>query len=212
MSCIDFLRSNTLSSNLSMRVRAFGLLALASFCLSLSSHAEETRTAPLIEPGYIFFAGTAEKSLTGAKGYSMQFRSEGERGTYRPSVAADFFFSSGSTSVSSTASSFKLYGGSFVPGYSIFIFREGYFQPFFGLAGIIGWNYFNLSTPPAGVEGYTQGFSYGYEVSSGVDIRFKRSDTSAMRLKASMSTVRARIAGQTAFGLGGFRFTVGFYY
>jgi len=188
------------------------ILAIALLADNRQVEAEETRTLPTIETGAHFFAGPTETSLTGARAYPLIFRAEAIRGKFRPSVAAEFFYSAGTASVGASSTSYTLYGGSFTPAYNIFMFREGYFQPFFGVGGILGWNYLKLTTPPASVEAYTQGYSYGYELSSGVDIRFARAESSALRLRASMTYLVSRIAGQSAFALGGFRFVAGFVY
>jgi hypothetical protein len=188
-------------------VRAAMVFALASSPLV---NADEVRTIPVIEGGLQFISGVAEQSLTGSNAYILQFRSEGARQRFRPSVAAEFMYSSGNTSVTSSATPFTLYGGSFNPGYNIFAFKEGYFQPSIGVGAIFGWHYLKITSPPAAVEAYTQGFSYGFELTSGVDVRFKRTDSSAIRIKASMIYLKSRIAGQTTFGLGGFRLMLGF--
>lgn len=177
-----------------------------------AARADDTRTLPTLETGIQFISGKAESSLTGASAYPIIFRAETQRGTFRPSVATEFLYSAGTTSVTSTATKYTLYGASFVPAYNVFVFREGIFQPFFGFGGVMGWNYFKMTTPPTGVDAYTQGFSYGYEISSGVDISLGRSDGSSMRLRGSMLYLTSRIGGLSTFGLGGFRFVAGFVY
>jgi hypothetical protein len=169
----------------------------------------ETRTVPVFELGAQLFAGDEGKSLRGAKAYATSFRSEVDRGRIRGIVGAQFDYSTGSASVGTDTLSYSMYGGSFIPGYSLYFFRNGYFQPFFSGAGILGWNFLSLSSPPTGTEPYTQGFSYGYELSSGVDIRFKRSGGRALRLKCSYSNVSGQIAGLSGFQLAGIKFIVG---
>jgi len=176
------------------------------------ARADETRTLPIIEVGAHFFAGTAEESLTGSRAYPIVFRSEAQRGQLRLSIATEFLFSSGSTSVTSTSTTYTLYGASFNPSYNYFVFREGYFQPFVGVGGIVGWNYFKMTTPPTGVDAYTQGYAYGYELSAGVDIRFSNADSSALRLRAALVSLSSQIAELSPFALGGFRFLVGYVY
>jgi len=182
------------------------LLIGVFFCGQLFA---ETRTVPSVELGWQFFSGEEGKSLRGASSYSAYFRSEEDRGRLRGNVAAQFDYSTGTASVSDSELAYTMYGGSFVPGYSLYFFKDGYFQPFMSAGGVLGWNFLNLTTPPTGTEPYTQGFSYGYELASGVDIRFRRSGGRALRLKAAYNTVYGQIAGLTGFQLSGFKFIVG---
>lgn len=176
---------------------------LSSFILA------ETRTVPVMEVGGQFYAGEEGKSLRGAKAYAASFRSEVDRGRLRGIVGAQFDYSSGDASVGTDTLPYTMYGGSFVPGYSVYFFRDGYFQPFFTAAGIVGWNFLSLTSPSAGTEPYTQGFSYGYEISSGVDIRFQRSRSRAYRLKCAYTSVSGNVAGLSGFQLSGIKFVLG---
>ncbi len=169
----------------------------------------DTRTVPVMELGGQFYAGDEGKSLRGAKAYSASFRSEVDRGRLRGIVAAQFDYSAGDASVGTDTLAYKMYGGSFVPGYSMYFFKEGYFQPFFTAAGIVGWNFLSLTSPATGTEPYTQGFSYGYEISSGVDIRFQRSRSRAYRLKCAYTSLSGSVAGLSGFQLSGIKFVIG---
>jgi hypothetical protein len=174
------------------------------------SYADDFRTLPLLEGGMQMYTGADGKSLTGNNGYFVLFRAEGMRGHLRPFVGAQFDYSRGDTSIDGTATPFTLYGGSFMPGYNLFLFREGALQPFFGVAGALGWNFLHLTAAPDSVDAFTQGFAFGYEVSAGVDIRFKRSSASALRLRCGIWNYRAMIGGSSSFGLNGYRFAAGF--
>ena len=64
---------------------------------------------------------------------------------------------------------------------------------------------------PAGgtIDPSTQGFSYGYEVSGGVDIREHRNNGTAVRLRAGLWTTYNMIAGTSSYPMNGFRITMG---
>jgi hypothetical protein len=185
-------------------------LFLGAIFLSLSEPIfADSRTVPALELGGQFYSGVEGKSLRGATAYSVYFRSEEDRGRVRGVVAARFEYSTGTASVNSSDLAYTMYGGSFDPGYSLYFFRAGYIQPFLTGSGVIGWNFLNLTSPPTGTEPYTQGFSYGYELSTGVDIRFRRSGGKALRIKCAYNTLYGQIAGLTGFQLSGVKFILG---
>ncbi len=178
------------------------------FLMANPAHAD-IRPVPVMELGYHFHTGKeAGPSLTGAKGYSLVFISEDTKDNFRPHAGAEFDFSSGNMFINSEEYTYSLYGANFVPGVSFYIFSEGYFQPFISGSGIIGWHYASLSDPPGDVEKQTQGLSFGYELSAGIDIRGKQSDATAFRLKGSVVTLSSTITGKTT-DMGAFKFSVG---
>lgn len=190
--------------------KSFQFVWVVFLFFSINSQSQTARTDPVLEIGTVKFSGTEGKSLRGATGYSVAFRSEADRGRFRSQVAAQFDYSTGQASVSTSDLAYTLYGGNFVPAYSFYFFREGFFQPFFTAGGIVGWDFIQLTDPPTGTEPYTQGFSYGYELSTGVDIRLRRNnDSKALRLKTSFWFVQGQVAGLTGFQLSGFKFAVG---
>ena len=175
---------------------------------STSSRAE-LRPHPVVELTTHLFTGTTGKSLKGARGYSAVFRSEDIQGVFRPHVAFEFGYHSGLASIGTNTPAFSMYRASFLPGANFFIIPNGGFQPFIGMNANVGWDFFKMAAPPTGIEGNTQGFSYGYEVSAGVDIRIQQFHAEAWRVTSSVLTIFSGVAGQSGFQLNSFRLGLG---
>jgi hypothetical protein len=102
-------------------------LAWALICAGLSiilarpAHAEPTTKAGSENVSFLalhshWFSGGLDKSLTGSKGYILQFSSESLGDYFRTNYAADFLFASGEVSLNSTPLSCLMIGGFFSPG------------------------------------------------------------------------------------------------
>ena len=191
---------------------ALGVFALVlGVCILAPLRALGDDTAPIIELGALFHAGTTGKSITGANGYFVSFRSERERTFFRPSVAFKIDYSSGTASVGSASPNFTLFGASFTLGANFFIFGQGKFQPFVGGSGVIGWDLLKLPSPPTGVENNTRNLSFGYEVNAGVDIRTS-SKGNALRVRGAYWAVTSGLAGISGFELNAFQLSLGIVY
>lgn len=187
------------------------LLALiVSLLASQAAHARGGgQYAPVAEMGVNFHAGETGKSLTGAFGYFLTFRAEDRKGFFRPTIAAELQSAVGKASVGTSKPNFTMYGFSFMPGCHLFGFPVARFLPFVGANAILGWNFLSLKGQPASVEPYTQGISYGYEVSAGVDIRPGSSEGYALRIRSGYWWAQAGLAEISGFQLHGFRITMG---
>lgn len=174
----------------------------------------DVKPMPAIELGYSFFSATLKtNSVTGAAAYGVALKSEDVSGYIRPSVGANYLFSSGNATVngSTVNTGYTMYMAFFNLGFSYFPFSEGYFQPYIGASGVAGWNYFQFTntTPPGGLDKNTQGMAFGYELSAGTDIRTRQSDSTAFRIGASLVQVSGTVAGKTAFPLTSYRICLG---
>ena len=105
-----------------------------------------------------------------------------------------------------------MFGGSFLPGFNLFIFNEGKVLPFVGANGVIGWNVLKLSTDVTGVESNTKSLAYGFEVSAGVDVRFGSIRGNAIRLRTGFWSVTSSLGGISGFEHHAFKFSVGIVY
>lgn len=168
--------------------------------------------APIIEVGTNFYTGNTGTSITGALGYQATFRAERRKGNFRTTMAADFSYAMGSTTVSESTSDFSLMGVGFLGGIHFFPFLTGRFQPFLGGSGVCSWNFLKLAAPPTNIEPNTQGMAYGYELAAGVDLRFGSSEGNAIRLKGTIWNISSTLAGVSGFQLTGFRLMIGIVY
>lgn len=188
-------------------------LLAASACIFLfqpNTLAGDVRPHAVVEFSYHTYTGTEGKSIKGATGYTMIFRSSDIKGFLRPHVAFEIGTSTGTASINTDTPSYTLYRASFLPGFHIYIIPAGNFQPFVGANGTVGWSFFQMDSPPTGIEGDTQGLFYGYEASAGVDIRFSKNKDSAIRISSSVLTNYAQVAGFTDFQLNSFRLALGY--
>ncbi len=165
--------------------------------------------APVAAIGVNFHTGVTGKSLTGALGQYVAFRAEARKGYFRPNAACEVQSSVGKASIGSDTPAATIYGSGFLAGFHVFLFPTGRFQPFFGGNGVFSWHFMKLASPPTGVEPYTQGLSYGYEASAGVDIRMGSQDGTALRIRSGFWSVGSQLAGVSGFQLNGFRFELG---
>ncbi|OFZ22230.1 MAG: hypothetical protein A2X94_01875 [Bdellovibrionales bacterium GWB1_55_8] len=168
--------------------------------------------APIVELGANMHTGDSGKSISGAMTYVVTFRAEKRKGMFRPSIAADLGYTSGTASIGAELPGFTMMGAGFLGGIHVFPFTTGRFQPFFGGSGVLAWNFLKLPTPPAGTEPNTQGLSLGYQASAGVDLRFGNLEGQAIRIHGSLWSVSSSLAGVSGFQLAGFRLTLGVSY
>ncbi|MGK5088785.1 hypothetical protein WDW86_14605 [Bdellovibrionota bacterium FG-2] len=185
------------------------VLFVPSLALLVTETASANEYAPIVELGTTIHSGVTGKSLTGANGYFMAFRSERRKGLFRPEMAAELQRTSGNVTVGSEAADVTVLGAAFLGGFHCFFFKEGRFQPFVGANAVLGWHSLRMTTPPSGIEPYTQGLSYGFEATAGVDMRFGGFDGTAFRLNTGMWSVSSSLAGVSGFQLGGVRIAVG---
>ena len=168
--------------------------------------------APILETGVNFHSGDTGKSISGSNEYVVTFRAEKRKGMWRPTIAADLGYASGTASVGAESPSFTMMGAGFLGGVHLFPFTTGRFQPFVGGSGILAWNFMKLATPPTGVEPNTQGLSLGYEISAGVDLRLGNVEGNALRIHGGLWSATSSLAGVSGFQLTGFRLSLGVAY
>ncbi len=154
-----------------------------------------------------WFSGGLEKSLTGSKGYVLQFSSETLGEYFRPNYAADFLFVSGEASLSSTPLACVLVGGFFSPGINVFPTPGSTFSPYVGASGVVGWGLMQLAAPPTGVGVHSQSLTYGYELRAGMS--WRTSGGRHYRLQTSLFSARGKFAETSGVLLDGLRFGVG---
>ncbi len=188
------------------------LLIVVSLLPSVAQAGSANEYSPIIEMGTILHSGTTGKSLTGTTGYYMAFRSEQRKGHFRPEMAAELQMTSGTITLDDIKVSTSVFGAAFLGGFHFFFFKEGSFQPFVGVNGVLGWHSLRMTSPPAGVEPYTQGLSYGYEATAGVDMRFGSAEGTAFRVHSGLWSVASSLAGVSGFQLGGIRISIGLVY
>jgi len=167
---------------------------------------------PILEVGANWHTGAAGKNIAGTTEYAATFRAEKRGGMFRSSFALDLGYAKGTASVGTDTPSAMVIGVGFLPGFFLFPFPNGNIQPFLGGSGVLGWHFFKMDTPPAGVEANTQGLSLGYEISAGVDLRFGGDNGWGLRLHSGLWSVTSTLAGQSGFQLNGFRLSLGFAY
>ncbi len=187
----------------------FILMCLAVFFEEKSYGKAAGDFAPTMDIGVMFYTGTTGKSMTGALGQIFTFRAESRKGFFRPQAALEVTTTVGKASIGSDTPSASLYGSAFLLGTHFFVFSNAKFTPFVGGSGIAAWNYLKMSSPPTGVEPQTQSLTFGYEVTSGVDIRMGSLDGTALRIKSGFYTTSGKLAGVSGFMLYGFRFSLG---
>jgi hypothetical protein len=166
----------------------------------------------IVEGGMVFHSGDSTKSLTGANSYVLGLGAQVRQGYFRPQVSVLLQFASGKASIGTDTPDFTMYGGTILPGLTINPFggMKSGFQPFLSGFGVIGSHYFQMSTPPTGIDKNTLGLSFGYEVGAGVDIAM--ANKKALRIQTVFMSVSSAIAGQSGFLLNGFRFTLGYFF
>ena len=193
-------------------IAAFGLVL--AFCSekSFARGSSGGDYAPVLDLGINFYTGTTGKSLTGSTGYFFNFRAEDSKGFFRPHAAMELSYSGGQASIGSDTPSSTMFGAGFLAGVHLFAFSTGRFQPFVGGNGVFAWNYLKMTSPPSGIEPNTEGLSFGYEASAGVDMRFGSSEGNALRIKSGYWAVTSKLAGMSGFQLSGFRITIGIVY
>lgn len=187
------------------------LFLLAGFAMPSAYAAGKTATLPLVLGGIGFFNGKTGKSFTGSNEYFLVFGAEEKTGNLRYNVGMDFEYSSGTASVGTDTPKYSLFGAGLLPGFHIFPFSDGKFQPFLGLHGVGAWHYMSMAAPPTGVEPNTQSFSFGYQISAGVDIR-PGGGGRALRVMSALSSVSSTLAGVSGMDLFAFRFALGIVY
>ena len=155
--------------------------------------------SPALEFGMRTFNGPNQTSgsqgnLSNSRGYFINFRAENRKDIFRLNAAAQFEFASGTAGVTApTASdSYSMYGGAFLPGFFVYPFVQGRFQPFLGAAGLVGWYIMNLTNV------YTQGLSFGYEVTAGVDMSGGNGAGKIYRLRSAYASHSASLGGNTS--------------
>jgi hypothetical protein len=189
--------SDTLSMRPALRISILGvffaLLPISGWCGTSG-----TVASPAVEGGLRMFngpnvaTGTAG-NLSGAKGYFLNFRAESRKDMFRLNAAAQFEMASGTAGVTAPSASdaFSMYGAAFLPGFFVYPFQAGRLQPFAGAAGLVGWYIMNLS------NAYTQGLSFGYEVSAGVDLSSGGAGK-IFRLRSAYASHSASLGGNTS--------------
>jgi len=154
-----------------------------------------------------WFSGGLDKSLTGSKGYVLQFSSEALGDYFRPNYAADFLFASGEASLNSTSLSCLLIGGFFSPGINVFPTPGGTFSPYVGASGVVGWGLMQLAEPPTGVGVHTQSLTYGYELRAGIN--WRTGGGRHYRLQTSLFSATGKFAATSGVLLDGLRMGIG---
>jgi hypothetical protein len=169
--------------------------------------------APVLEAGVNLHSGDTEKSITGTMGYFLGFKAEERKGFFRPLVGFQLESASGTAHLGTDEPDFSLLGASFLAGAHLFPFREGRFQPFVGGAGVLGWHYLKMESPPTDVDPQTDSLSFGWEASAGVDLRLGQSrEGTGIRLRGSLWNVTSTLGGQSGFELSGWRISLGLVY
>lgn len=172
-----------------------------------------TVASPAVELGIRMFNGPNQATgtagnLSGARGYLLNFRAESRKDIFRLNAAAQFEMASGTAGVTSPSASdaFSMYGAAFLPGFFVYPFSAGRMQPYLGAAGLVGWYIMNLSNV------YTQGLSFGYEVSAGVDLS-SGGASKIVRLRSAYASHSASVGGNTSgVSLSAFILTLGVAY
>jgi hypothetical protein len=131
----------------------------------------------------------------------VNFGAEKNKGFMRPSLLAAIQYSAGSGSVASTSTTFTLYEADFLAGFKFFMFPTGSIQPFVGADAVIGTGILKLPAIVETTDANTLGFSYGFVLSTGVNI-------SKTRIQGQYWYLSSTMGGSTSFNLGGFRFAV----
>jgi len=191
--------------------QVFAVLSSALALLSLIYPIPEAKAGEYAQGvglGIHFFTGAATGSLTGSRGYSVNFGAEKNKGFLRPSLSAVIQYSTGTASVSSSSSTYTLYEADFMAGFKIFALQAGSIQPFLGADGIIGSGTLKLPVAVGETAANTLGLSYGFAINMGVNIS-RSASGAAVRLQGQYCYLSSTLAGTTAFDLGGFRFTAG---
>jgi hypothetical protein len=185
-------------------------LCLAAPALAGSAGGEY---APIVELGLLFHTGTTGTSITGTNGIGLSLSAEKRKKFIRPFGAFEFERASGLASVGDATPSYALYRGGFQGGIHFFPISGGRFDPFIGGGGHLSWATLQLTSPPEGVEPYTNGLAFGYQVSAGVDMRLGgTSDGNAIRIKSGYYSVTSNLAGISGFQLHAFRISIGVAY
>lgn len=193
-------------------------LAWALICAGLSiilarpAHAEPTTKAGSENVSFLalhshWFSGGLDKSLTGSKGYILQFSSESLGDYFRTNYAADFLFASGEVSLNSTPLSCLMIGGFFSPGINVFPTPGSTFSPYVGASGVVGWGLMQLAQPPAAVGVHTQSLTYGYELRAGIN--WRTSSGRHYRLQTSLFSATGKFASTGGVLLDGLRMGFG---
>lgn len=202
------------------RVMRLGALKPFFWLFALSAPVHEAFAAggqaasPAIEAGIRMFNGPNVASgtagnLSGANGYFLNFRAENRKNIFRIHAAAQFEMASGTGGVSAPGATdaFSMYGAAFLPGFYAYPFQAGRLQPFAGASGLLGWYIMNSA------DIFTQGLSFGFEVSAGVDMQFGGAAGKTLRLRSAFASHSASIGGNTSgVSLSAFLFSLGVAY
>lgn len=182
-------------------------VAFCFFLLSIPVHAKDY--AGLVNGGISFETGDDTKSLNSALNYFISLGAEKAKGVIRPLTTMELEYGSGTAYVGSSKPSFTYLGGRFLLGVHFFPITIERFQPYVGGNGVVGWGYLNTSPAQSGEGPTTQSILYGYELNSGIDMRFGSKEGSALRLQASYLSTSGNLAGQSGFVISGFRLSLG---
>lgn len=181
------------------------------FMLTPQSQGGEKKRNTFIAGSYLNFTGERENSLSGVQGYGLTVISTPHKDHFRLIYGATLSLVDGRGYIDGTRYGITGYSADAIIGLSIYpITQKVAVRPFLELAGLGGFKYLEIASPPTGFENRSSGLSYGYRLSIGLETSLTQSWGG--RLSVDYSKNAASILNISDYGFDNFGITLGFYF
>lgn len=189
-----------------LRNAGIGLISLAALLGPTQVRAADAQAT--FETGMNYYGSDAGKSLTGSTGYFLQFQTESRKGWARFGYGAALDYSSSKASLPSGEEDATLIAGMVSGGMEFIATKASYVKPFITTHALFGWA--SLQTGEGDSAATSIGLTYGFRISGGAEIRFKRRDDAmGIRISTAYRYLVGSLGGVSGFQLNALQIGLG---